>query len=165
MGFLQQSIINSSIIWTQRDATSSATILESTEVAFQKIFTSGTGIGQCDKVYYTSGTLSSGQNIQIDLFNLQRSIFGAVQTINFSGGKIKSFYLENGGSGTLYLYNTGNNGFGFNLIGSGLILSPSGNYSFINQTGVPVSTGKRYFGLVNQEPLINLSYELAILGN
>ena len=71
MGFLQNSNISASISWTQRDSTSSSTVIDSSSVEYLKLFASGTGISQCDKVYYASGTLSSGQNQQFDLLNLQ----------------------------------------------------------------------------------------------
>ena len=164
MGFLQNSNISASISWTQRDSTSSSTVIDSSSVEYLKLFASGTGISQCDKVYYASGTLSSGQNQQFDLLNLQRSIFGSVQTITFSGGKIKSFYLENGGSAQCNLQNTGNNSFQFNFLGSGIILWPSGYFSCSNLTGWNISTGNRYFGLINNTTG-TVPYEIAILGN
>lgn len=166
MSFLQQASYNNHIDYTQRDATSSATIIESSSIAYVKQFQSGTGVSALSQVYYTSGTLLSGQNLQVDLMTLQRQIFGATQNITFSGGKVKTFYLENAGSGTISLVNSGNSAFPFNFLGasSGINLWPTGYFSCTNLTGWSVLTGQRYFGLINREVFAQ-PYEIAILGN
>lgn len=167
MSFLQNSTIANNLSWTQRDLTQGdVTTLDNGQFNFNQTFATGTGISQLDSVFYTSGTISGGQSIQVDLFNLNRTLFGATLTTNFSGGKIKILNIENlSSSGRFNLLNTGSNTVAFNILGSGITINSQTYYSMINQTGYPVSSTQRYFYLSCPEVSGTIGYEMALLGN
>ena len=167
MSFVQSATLNQSLSWIQTDTQNSSRIIDSSAVTHQKLFNSGTGINQVGAVFYTTGTLNSGETRQFDLISLNRTIFGASSITNFSGGKVKIINVENLSTGDyLNLLVTGSNPFTMNFIGSssGLTIYPSSYYMAVNISGFNITASTRYFYLKNPANS-GIIYQVSLLGN
>lgn len=165
MAFLQNGIVNNTITWTQQDSSAGNLIIDQGEIEYQKIFSSGTGYGKVDVVFYSTGTVQPASSNTVDLFNLTRTIFGSVSSISLSGGKIKSLNIENLNTGNiLEILFTGSNPFTMNIIGSGINLYPNSYYSTTYLSGYQIYPSNRYFYLRNQSAT-GIIYQICVLGN
>jgi hypothetical protein len=153
--------------WTQVDDTGGNT---ADNIGFKRRvnFDNGTGNGQVDTVWLTTGTLAASASVQFDLYNLTRSLLGGTMSITFNPGNVKSLYVENvsTGNGQHFLYNsTGSNGFRGPSNGAGVSLPvfSSGALSFVNAvSGYPVNASNRYFDL--RDGGLGSSYRIGIVG-
>src|SRR5689334_841261 len=92
--FLENATINCEIAWVQTDTINDTKIVDNGSVVFDYLYGSGTGIGEVNSVWYATGQVGlTGSSI--DLFNLQRSIFGGTITTNMSGGTVKALVINN----------------------------------------------------------------------
>lgn len=168
MGYLENATLNYNLSWVQSDTVNESKLIDNGSVKFETVYTSGTGIGQVNSVWYANGTLEVGEQKQFDLFSLSRSVFGGSIITNLSGGSVKAIIVTN--------LNTGiNQNIVFNTSGVAAFnqpmqtgaayinIAPESNFSFNNKFGYPVTTGQRYFYLkdINYS---GVSYEIAILG-
>lgn len=169
MSFLEYLKINSALTWRQTEFTNNVLLLEQGSIAFSNNLTSGTGIGQVNKSYFDAYTLNTGENLQLDLFNLNRSIFGKNLQINFSGDNLKLLIIENTSTGInqdIFLCGTGTAGLTNPLSWDylGVIIKPKSYYITIDRnTGWEISTGERvlYIQDINDTAP---SYEIGIFG-
>lgn len=164
--YLQNSTINNTISWTQRDTSNNeVTVIDQGQIDYEQLFPSGTGTAQNSAVFYTSGTITASQSLTFDLFNLSRSVFGSTLISNFSGGKIKVLNVENLTSGYILTFlTTGTSAFSGTLLGgSGLNIYPQSYISMINLSGWSISPS-RYFYLRNPNNT-GINYQISILGN
>lgn len=171
MSFLSEATLSTEITWTQRDNTHGDSVLiDNGDVSYSYLFGSGNSLGNVNSVWYTSGVLSTGQQLQFDLFSLTRNVFGGSIVTNLSGGYVKALIVNNLSTGI-------NQNIVFNSSGalafntpyqSGAVyldISPESTYILINKFGYSVNTGQRYFYL-NDAILSGMQqYEIAILGS
>ena len=168
MSYVENSVVNNSLTWTQSDTQAGARVIDVVEIEYQELFTSGTGAGQVSSVFYTTGTLTAAETKQFDLFSLTRSVFGASLTTNFSGSKVKVINITNISTGAGYIMNllvTGTSPFTMNFLGSssGIVLYPDSYHTAINLTGFSITTGNRYFYLKNTISS-GIGYQVSIIG-
>lgn len=154
--------IDHSLIWQQSTVNSQNTVYNSSNIRFSNSYTSGTGASQVNNSYFSSGSLSAGQTLQLDLFNLS--------TANFSGGVVKTIFIQNDTTGTgngyvITLKGTGTNGL-ITPFSSGYLgteIHPQSFKLFFDPTnGYSIDSGSRYFYLTDGGNGSN--YQLAILG-
>lgn len=170
MNFLESANVNNTLSWTQSDRSNSDIILiDNSQIKYNYIYNSGSGYGEANIVWYATDTLTTGQNKQIDMFNLVRNVFGSNLLINLSGGYLKAISIEN--------LNTGlNQDIRLGFTGTGAFNSPfesgsiyvnvpaESNFSLNSKAGYPINTGQRYLYIFDKNSSGNINYEIAILG-
>lgn len=164
--------LNSSIklSWFQRETYGDITNVEYGNLINSLVWHSGAGYGQLNKSFFNTGVVLSGQNLQVDLFNLNRVIFGQTFTASFNGDNIKLFYLENTSTGTnqdLFFCATGQNSltnlFSYSYLGHTI---KSNSYVIFADRGDGAScdTDDRYFYLQDINGTGPIRYEIGIFG-
>jgi len=169
MSFIQYLDLVSSLKWHQTDIVNDTLLFEDANLTISDRFTSGTGADQVNKAFYTNGELSSGQNLQFDLFSLNRTIFDKQITTDFSGDNLKLFYVENTSTGVgqdLFVCATGSGGishsFGYGYLG--WIIKPQSYSIFFDRNiGYAVNSTARYF-YINDISGNSPSYQIALFG-
>lgn len=161
---------SSTLTWFQRETYGDITNVEYGNLLNSLVWHSGTGYGQLNKSFFNTGIVQSGQNLQVDLFNLERHIFGKLFTASFNGDNIKLFYLENTSSGTnqdLFFCATGENSltnlFSYSYLGH--TIKPSSYIIFADRgNGALCDTNDRYFYLWDINGTGPIRYEIGIFG-
>jgi len=167
--FLENAIVNNTISWVQRDTTNVQILLiDNSKLSSSYLYTSGTGIGKANSIYYTTGTLSATSSTLFDLYSLTRNVFGSILTTSLSGGSLKGLLIKNANTGTdqfITFSTTGANSLTspFSNTGCNLYIYADASFGFSNKFGYSVTSGQRYFRLNNVNST-GISYEMTILG-
>lgn len=169
MPFFESAQVVNSINWTQSDRGQGDTVLlDSGQVKSSYIYSSGTGVGQVNTVWSVTGYVDVDATVIIDLFSLNRSIFGGTINTSLSGGKLKTLIIKNLNTGLnqtalFTVLTTSSLRSPFNNQNTQLIIQPDGSFSLNNKFGYPIGTGSRYFSLADGNSN-GINYEMAILG-
>ena len=162
--------VENSIRWTTYTTES---YLDST-IQYRSIFSDELSSGSnLNKTYFSLGSIPSGQTLLFDMFNLTGS--GISTPVNFSGGNMILFCLENTSTGissvdNITLYGTGANGLiqPFESGYLGTTVYPSSYKIFYNPNsgyGFPITTTGQYFYIKAGTPFSGFSnYRLTIAG-
>ena len=171
MAVTTSSTLTMSLIMNQVDTGAAEDSASQDVIEMARIInlTDGTGNGNANKIFRDSNTLSSGENALIDLYDMDRSLFGGTINVNMSGGRIRFLILENTSTGlgsVIQLVNTGTNDLkGFTGGQSAYLpVAPSGMLILNSRySGYPVEDTSRYLR-INNGPYTS-SYEIGIVGS
>lgn len=165
---LQNAQINNSITWTRRDSIGETLVIENGQNSYSVLFASGTGTGKVTNVWYATGGLPPGGSVTYNLFSLSGSIFGNATTLNLSGNRIKSLFIENSSTGDqsfdlLEIQMKAPSGLRtpFGGYDTYFRLNTGGNLMLSDRIGYLIDTGNRYVTILNSGTLAN--YSIGIL--
>jgi hypothetical protein len=108
------STVSLTVSVSQSDVSTGKVYSNSTTFSNSFSLSNGTGVQEVDAVWSESGILAASGSYTIDTTSLSQSIFGAVQTVDFSGGSIKVCAIQNKStdlSAYFTIMATGGNGF------------------------------------------------------
>lgn len=169
MSYVNTFTVNTSIDWRQTSNINETYIIEQGDIDNTNIFTSGTGNSQVNVGYFLEKTLSSGENFQVDLSNLEQSIFHQTYYANLTGTYLKFLYIENKNTGAgqdLFVCATGTSGlthpFGYGYLG--FYIKPAAAFMITDRnTGYLINTGNRYFNIQDISGQ-SVQFNMAIFG-
>jgi hypothetical protein len=154
-----------SLSFTQQDTAASSSLQEQTSTTTSYSFTNGTGVAEVNGAFHVSGVLNSGTEVDLDLSNLTRRIYGTQQVVDFTDGNIKSLVIANSSTGLFYVAATGTQGLQTLFSGTGNIpVPPNSAFTYVNSTGLPVDSNNFLIQLFPGENTISTVYDFAVIG-
>ena len=161
------SISTTTQTFSRIDTRSSRNLQDQTTTSVSQEFTAGTGALQIDAAYESSGIVPAGGHFAIDFANLQQSIFGINQTINFHLKTVKGITILNTGA-TTGIFNVVATGFAgltevFGGHVSGISVPPFSAFSYINRSGIAISDGADSM-LFLKNDVGTASFDISIIG-
>lgn len=107
-------------LWNQRISTSNSVQVNEGDSNNFLTFTSGTGVGQINKIWFTGGNIPSGSILSIDCSTLKTDFLGSISTIDLTNGLLKGLNIRNLSTGS-------NNYFRCDFSGSNSLKTPFNN--------------------------------------
>ena len=173
MAITTNATLENQLTWTRIDTETAVRITDDGNIGADYTLSAGTGVGQVNQLWHTSGTLISGAETTYDLTSLQDSFFGNSVTVSFDGGVVNSLSIENttasGSSSTDFIVigPSGTNGFSQPFGTNSDVRLPvytSGTLSLMNAvSGYEVSSTIKDIVVTNSGNS-TATYDLAIIG-
>ena len=163
------SSINVTVSYTQTQTQGSRSLTDTGSLVNTINFTNGSGSGQANDLYHTTGVLASGGRHVFDFAALNTSLFNYDATISFSGGSVKVLAIENLSTGVaadIRIATTGSNALTsiFNGGSGNIPIKPAGSYVYTNKySGIPITSSQRYLYLDDTGGL-GASFEILVIG-
>lgn len=165
MSFLENATLNADLSWVQSDNINDTKLIENGSVSLQYLYSSGTGVGQVNCVWYSTGQVPLSDFVLFNMYSLTRSFFGGTINTSLSGGKLKCLILKNlnTGVGESFVFNGNTFLDPFNGGPAQITIEPESVFTINNKFGYPILSGNKTFSLSDPAGASPL-YEIAILG-
>ena len=164
MSIETRGTLTSKFEWSSIDSQDNVRIVDAGNVGNTYEFVAGTGEGQTNTLFHSSGAITSSRHYT--LHNLTQTLFGNTMTIDFSGGVINAIILENTSTEPDSYLTIGpgpSNPLEEPFAGNVVPVYPSGTISFVSIAGFAVDATRNEFSISNSGGDLQ-QYEISIIG-